>query len=75
MTVTLPNISRDLTEEQIERLSVNECLALRQELQRELARFHQINPGVMTRFINRINERLFKVNYDNGIELNEAHEG
>lgn len=71
MEMSLPRLS----EEEIKTLSVEECIELRRKLQDELQRFYTTNPGVLSRFINKLNERLFEANYYGGAELYEAHEG
>lgn len=77
MTLSLPVYKRttEVTEEQIEKLSVAECLRLRNELRDELQRYYQANPGVLTRFLHRINERLVDAHYNDALEMEEAQEG
>ena len=61
-----------ITEEQLKTLTVAELIELRQEIQKELARYQQTNIGIMSRFAASINERLFEKNYES-VELNEAY--
>lgn len=74
MTLALPKRS-EISEEAIQTMSVAECVELRRALQEELQRFYSTNPGVLARFINKLNERLFEANYYGGAELYEANEG
>lgn len=75
MTLSLPKYKTNVTEEQIQELSVADCLRLREEVRSELQRYNQTNPGVLSRFLNRINERLFEVHYDQDLETSTADEG
>lgn len=49
---------QQLTEEQIERLSLDECQRLRREAQAQLSVFYSTNPAVLSRVVTRLNERL-----------------
>ena len=76
MQITLPvyRNTKEVSEDSIKNLTVEQCLQLRKEIQDTLIQLHQTNPGILARLLNCVNERIFEVSYGFGAELNEAYE-
>jgi len=68
MTAEVPiyKHTKEVSEDSIKTLSVEECVSLRKDLQNALRLLNSMNPGIINRLLTATNERLFEANQHAG---------